>query len=80
MLRNIQIKIVLIFLCLGLIAILALSYINYSNMQDIIDEIPNNLNEYKFVMIDYQEHVKTATMYVITVFSCICILVRNICY
>lgn len=73
MLRNIQIKIVLIFLVIGVIVIGALGYINYSEMQRLGDSV--NIA----VIKQYQSQIKLTTVVGIVLFSAICVVVRSFC-
>ena len=79
MLRNIQIKIVLIFLIIGIITIAAMGYINYANLQSVIEIESNNLQEFRNDLQIYQRQLKIITLFTILTFSTICVLVRSIC-
>lgn len=74
MLRNIQIKIVLIFLVIGVIVIGALGYINYSEMKTLGETV--NIE----IIKQYQSQIKLTTIVGIVLFSAICIVVRYFCY
>ena len=75
MLKDIQIKIVLIFLLIGAIIIGAVGYVNYANLQPIIDSVKDNNTD----LVKYQENIKVLTLCAICIFSLISILVRSIC-
>ncbi len=79
MLRNIQIKIVLIFLILGIIVISAMGYINYINLQNISTEILENFQNYSSIIQKYQLQIINLTIFTDVVFIAICVLVRSIC-
>ena len=80
MLKDIQIKIVLIFLIIGAIIIGALGYINYASLQPVIDSAQNIADYDTTDLIQYQANIKVITLCAIFIFSLICILVRNFCY
>jgi len=75
MLKSIQIKIVLIFLILGIIIIGTMGYVNYKNLQVIIAEGINNVNEYTYMLQNYQEQMRIITLITMAVFTLICVLV-----
>ena len=75
MLRTIQIKIVLIFLILGIVIIGAMGYINYMNIQMIIEQSIQNVEEYTYMIQTYQEQLKQITIYTIIIFTMISLLV-----
>ena len=75
MLRTIQIKIVLIFLILGIVIIGAMGYINYMNIQMIIEQSIQNVEEYTYMIKTYQEQLKQITIYTIIIFTMISLLV-----
>ncbi len=75
MLRSIQIKIILIFLVLGIIIIGAMGYVSYANLQTISQNPAQNMEEYTAMIQGYQEQLKIITYYTIFVFTMICILV-----
>ena len=75
MLRTIQIKIVLIFLVLGIVIIETMGYINYINIQTITEQTVTNVEEYKMMLQTYQEQVKNITIYTIFVFAMVSLLV-----
>ena len=75
MLRNIQIKIIAIFLVIGIFIIGAMGYINYASLE----RVQSNLIDYDEMLKTYQEQSKIITICTISVFSLICITVRNIC-
>lgn len=79
MLRNIQIKIVLIFLIIGIIAIAAMGYINYANLERVIQLETDNIQELGEVIQKYQGQVKIITLFTVLTFSTICVLVRSVC-
>lgn len=79
MLRNIQIKIVLIFLIIGIITIATMGYINYANLQSVIEVESNNLQEFRNDLQKYHRQLKIITLFTILTFSTICVLVRSIC-
>lgn len=75
MLRSIQIKIVLIFLIVGIIMIGAMGYINYVNLQNIVEGQIKTVAEYTETIQRFQEGIRTITIYTIIMFTLICILV-----
>ena len=75
MLKSIQIKIVLIFLVLGIIVIGAMGYVNYENLEQMYNEIIQNGSEYQLIVQEYQEQIKIITIFTITTFTLISILV-----
>lgn len=75
MLRNIQIKIVLIFLVLGIVIIGAMGYVNYINLENMTSQSINNIEGYRVVIQTYQEQSKIITIYTLAIFSMICLLV-----
>lgn len=78
MLKDIQIKIVLIFLIIGAIIIGTLGYINYTSLSKILEIMPSDTLEYAD-LAKYQGNIKVTTLCSILVFSLICIIVRSIC-
>lgn len=80
MLRNIQIKIVLIFLVIGIVIIGVMGYINYTNLQKIIGVTDLNVNDSILVLLNYQNNLKLITIGSICIFTLACILVRCFCY
>lgn len=79
MLRNIQIKIVLIFLVIGIVIIGAMGYINYTSLQDMQANMEEDVFLYDEMIQKYQEQLKVITLCTIACFVLICIFVRNIC-
>lgn len=77
MLKNIQIKIILIFLIVGVVIIGAMGYINYANLQKVI-EITNDTAQI-ILLNDYQGNIKLVTIITMLVFIAICILARSFC-
>ena len=76
MLKNLQIKIIIVFLILGIIIIGAMGYINFFNLQIISQSIQaGNFG----AIIEYQGSLKIITLIAILVFTCVCVLIRNIC-
>ena len=75
MLRNIQIKIVLIFLILGLIIIAGMGYTNYLNLQIIAQESAGNTQDAGIMIQNYQEQLKIITFSTMALFTLVCILV-----
>ena len=75
MLRSIQIKIVLIFLILGVVIISAMGYINYMNLQMMVEQPINSIQEYTSMIQNYQEQLKIITLYTVFIFTLICVLV-----
>ncbi len=75
MLRNLQIKIVLIFLVLGIIIIGTMGYVNHINLQNIMRQPINDINEYRTMIKTYQEQSELITIITIIIFTMICILV-----
>ena len=75
MLKSIQIKIVLIFLILGIIMISAIGYINFADLEQMSNEIAINNGEYEIVIQKYQEQIKVITIFTIAMFTLISVLV-----
>lgn len=75
MLRNIQIKIILIFLIVGIIIIGAMGYINYTSLQSITTSQTENIEEYSLMIQKYQGQLKIITLITIFIFTLICVLV-----
>ena len=75
MLKSIQIKIVLIFLILGIIMISAIGYINFVDLEQMSNEIAINNGEYEIVIQKYQEQIKVITIFTIAMFTLISVLV-----
>ena len=75
MLKSIQIKIVLIFLILGIIMISAIGYINFADLEQMSNEIAENNGEYEIVIQKYQEQIKVITIFTIAMFTLISVLV-----
>lgn len=73
MLKNIQIKIVLIFLIIGVLAIGIMGYINYTNLQSSL----NILEGSNIDISSYQTNLKMSTITTIIIFTLICILARS---
>ena len=81
MLRSIQVKIVLMFLALGIVMIGLMGYVNYANLQRLSDEVITDSQDADYVIIqEYQEQQKLITIYTILIFTLISLLVRDICY
>ncbi len=81
MLRSIQVKIVLMFLALGIVMIGLMGYVNYANLQRLSDEVITDNQDADYVIIqEYQEQQKLITIYTILIFTLISLLVRDICY
>ena len=75
MIKSIQIKIVLIFLILGLIIIATMGYINYMNLQVVARETIG-INEQSAVIVqNMQEKIMIITVSTMLLFTLICILV-----
>lgn len=75
MLRNIQIKIILIFLIVGIIIIGAMGYINYTSLQSITAVDLVNVEEYSLMIQEYQGQLKIITLITIFIYTLICVLV-----
>ena len=75
MIRSIQIKIVLIFLILGIVIIGAMGYINFINIQVIAQRSIDNIEECTVVIQAYQEQLKEITLYTMLIYALICMLV-----
>lgn len=75
MLRNIQIKIVLIFLILGVAIIGVMGYANYMNLQSIITNSISSVDEYRTIIQAYQEQYKIMTMLTMLIFAFVGLLV-----
>lgn len=80
MLRNIQVKIVLIFLVIGIIVIGAMGYTNYKNVQKVTEAVEIGGETSSIVLQKYQENLKLVTIGAICIFALICILARYFCY
>lgn len=78
MLRNVQIKIVLIFLIIGIIAIVAMGYINYAILGKALEVVASSTQELGEMIQKYGTQVKIVTLLTILIFTAICIPVRNI--
>lgn len=76
MLRNIQIKIILVFLAVGIIIIGTMGYINYANLGKAIGtysgDVPQDL-------LKYYGNIKAITWCTIFAFTLVCTLVRCVC-
>ena len=75
MIRSIQIKIVLIFLVLGLVIIAAMGYINYMNLQVMANEALEASEQSINVMQNMQNQIMIITISTMLIFTLICILV-----
>ena len=75
MLRSIQIKIVLIFLVLGLIIIAAMGYINYTNLQIVAGETMGTNEQSIEILQNMQQQIMIITLSTMFIFTLICILV-----
>ena len=75
MIRSIQIKIVLIFLMLGIAIIGIMGYTNYMNLQVIIGTQVNSIEESTLMIQNYQEQLKLITLYTMLIFTLISVLV-----
>ena len=75
MLKNIQIKIILIFLVLGIIVIATMGYINFATSQIIVENLQNSAENYSYIIQNYQNSLKLITLCTILIFSIICVLV-----
>ena len=75
MLRSIQIKIVLIFLVLGLIIIAAMGYINYTNLQIVAGETIGTNEQSIAILQNMQNQIMIITLTTMCIFTLICILV-----
>ena len=80
MLKNIQARIILIFLSLGVIMILAMGCINYMGLQVILGNMPNNIQDYNIILEKYQGQITAVTVIMVLLFSFICIGVRSFYY
>ena len=80
MLRNTQIKIILVLLILGIIIIGTLGYINYATVSGILTQTEASNEEVVSIISEYQTNLKMITLGAILIFSVICALVRSICY
>ena len=78
MLKNIQIKIVLIFLLLGIIIIGIAGYINYEGAQKITEFSQSNLGEFSQILKVYQSRTIIVTIIEVCLFTLLCILARYI--
>ncbi|MCI9365563.1 MAG: cell wall metabolism sensor histidine kinase WalK [Clostridia bacterium] len=75
MLRSIQIKIVLIFLVLGIIIIGAMGYVNYANIENILQMSIENVPKYEKVIQGYQVQMINLTICTAIIFTLVCLLV-----
>ena len=75
MLRSIQIKIVLIFLILGLVIIAAMGYINYMNLQVVAQETIGINDQSTEILINMQQQIMIITISTMSIYTLICILV-----
>ena len=75
MLKSIQIKIVLIFLVLGLIIIGAMGYINYMNLQLMEREMMEVTEQSTAIVSNMQNQILVITLSTMCIFTLICILV-----
>ena len=75
MLRSIQIKIVLIFLILGLIIIAAMGYINYMDLQFVAQETMGVNEQSTQIVQNMQQQIMIITLSTMFIFTLICILV-----
>ncbi len=73
MLRSIQIKIVLIFLILGVIIITAMGYMSYTQLMILSESV--NAEGYTAMIQSYQEQLKIITIITIFGFTLICLIV-----
>jgi len=74
MLRSIQIKIVLIFLVLGIIIIGAIGYINYASIQNLLEMHIEEAELYTILIQDYQAKIINITIFISVVFTLVCML------
>ena len=75
MIKSIQIKIVLIFLILGLIIIATMGYINYMNLQVVARETIGSNEQSAVIVQNMQEKIMIITVSTMLLFTLICILV-----
>ena len=75
MLRSIQIKIVLIFLVLGLLIIATMGYINYMNLYVVAQEAIGVNEQSTQIMQNMQQQIMIITISTMLLFTLICILV-----
>ena len=75
MLRNIQIKIVLIFLVLGLVIIAAMGYINYLNLNIVMQETTGIVEQNAGIIPNMQNQILVITLSTMCIYTLICILV-----
>ena len=76
MLRNIQIKIVFVFLVVGVIIIGVMGYINYSNLGKAIEAYSGDVPQ---ELIRYYGNIKVITWCTMLAFMLVCTLVRSFC-
>lgn len=79
MLRNIQIKIVLIFLIIGIVIISVMGYIDYTSLKEMQFNMEEDVLEYNEMIQKHQEQLKIITLCTIVSFVLICLFVRSIC-
>lgn len=75
MLKSIQIKIVLIFLALGLVIIAAMGYINYMNLQVVAGETMGVNEQSTEIVQNMQKQIQVITLSTMSIYTLICILV-----
>lgn len=79
MLKNIQIKIVLIFLIIGIVMIGAMGYVNYASLQSLSERVLTSSGDNALIIQEYQGQLKIITLLTILVFALICVLIRYFC-
>jgi len=77
MLRNIQEKIILIFLVIGILIIGTIGTINYIKIQGISEQAGENIETYNLLLADYQNQIKIVTLSGVLIFAFICVGVRG---
>lgn len=76
MIKKIQIRIIIIFLLLGITAIGVMGYLSCSNLQEMQSNIIENIEEYHSFLSNYQNQMKLLTFMTIGIFAFLCLLIR----
>jgi len=76
MLKNIQIKIILVFLVVGVIIIGVMGYINYANLGKAIQSYSGDVPQ---ELLRHYNNIKAITWCTMLAFMLVCTLVRSVC-
>lgn len=79
MLRKIQIRVILVFLIIGILIIGISGYINYLGIESTAEKMQISANEVNLLIETYQGQIKITTIISVLIFGAICILARYIC-